>query len=1109
MTRSTGVKRLLAVLLCAALIASCITVAGVAAVSGAARGFEGQTVGADLALSNPYKNTMQVSDAQAHDGSRSLLVHTGSSGGSSRPQLLMQGASGQDFKTQAGGEYQISFWYYVPAEQNVTQLLCWFGAKNGNDKTAFSGWYDADPNSKKGHLLSAAYSGTVKNDELLITPVAGQWTQVTLTVTDTVTTDGGYMIMGIAAAGEGNLDFYLDDITVKSLSAPGSESWGTFEGQKIGDDLALSNTYKNTMQVSDAQGHESDQSLLVHSAQNGGSSRPQLLLKDADGQDFKTQAGGKYQISFWYYVPEGQNVTQLLCWFGAKNGNDKTAFSGWYDADPNSKKGHLLSAAYSGTVKNDELLITPVAGQWTQVTLTVTDTVTTDGGYMIMGIAAAGEGNLDFYLDDITVAAVQQPVGGEGWSFENETAGANLSMNSNPMTVTSEQACDGAQSLKVVSRDNRGNMRAQLLLKDADGNTIPVKAGQRVTVSFWYYIQPDDTAISNGLSYWIAAADETTPFDGTYTKDAHKVVESTVNADLVKGTWTQLTCTGASKTDGFLRLGICPNSWGITTPIYLDSIVATVEDVGNITIPADPGATTLTFEKIPVGGAAGMLLRGSGAVDAAYNHTADGSRALRLEKVTNAGVYRNQLAVMDPSTGKPFEMTVGKKYILTFYVYIPENAVEGMKINYWLLSTDTLTAVDDKSAAEFDYGTGVVTDATGKWTQLQSIIEVKNGKHLILGITDFGLAEGAAFYIDDIHIEERVDRGITIDAQPGATQWDFETMPVGTGDQLQLRGVGMVDDSYNHTTGGSHSLKLQKLGQSGIERNQLVIMDQATGKPAELKMGQEYTFRFWAYLPEETADVVQLNFWLLTTNDLQAVNDKSKAEYDMGGFIFQVISGEWEQVETTITVTNGKYLVLGITDHNSLPTGAYYYLDDFEMITVEPEYLTVHFDTNGSPDSIEDVVARIGAPLTMPSVDPYREGYEFTGWYRDKKCSANSLFDEKENIDGVNGGEITLYAGWKKFAENRQDSSPQETIRYETEYYEEWEPTQQELLEFGESSLVKPAGTVNRDQPDKNTDASDPTGIAPWLILLIIGGAVIVVGGGAVLALVLLKRKKV
>lgn len=91
----------------------------------------------------------------------------------------------------------------------------------------------------------------------------------------------------------------------------------------------------------------------------------------------------------------------------------------------------------------------------------------------------------------------------------------------------------------------------------------------------------------------------------------------------------------------------------------------------------------------------------------------------------------------------------------------------------------------------------------------------------------------------------------------------------------------------------------------------------------------------------------------------------------------------------------------------------------------------------------------------MPT-DPYRMGYEFTGWYRDKSCSADSLFDPEQNITGKNGDVLTLYAGWKLFADSGQDSSPQETIRYETEYYEEWEPTQQELLEFGESSQWKP-----------------------------------------------------
>ena len=1333
MTRSTGVRRLLAVLLCVTLIASCITVAGVAAVSGAARGFEGQTVGADLALSNPYGNTMQVSDAQAHEGSRSLLVHTGKSGGSNRPQLLMQGASGQDFKTQAGGEYQISFWYYVPGGQSTQadQLMLWVGTK-GEDKTAFSAGSDSEAGSKKGHLLTLSdnntgeITGGDKNQGLtLAVSQWDSWQYVQFTVRDEVTAAGGYLILGIAATSQSGKvyaghEFYLDDITVSSPSAPGGDPWGSFEGQAAGTGLALSNTYGNTAQVSAAQAHGGSQSLLVHTGKSGGSNRPQLLLKDADGRDFKTQAGGEYQISFWYYVPDGQSTQadQLSLWIGTK-GEEKTAFSAGSDGEAGSKKGHLLTLSDSNTgeitgdAKNqgltlavsqwdswqhvqftvrdevtagggylilgiaatsqagkvyaghefylDDITITtqsaPVdprwgcfetaaagtdlalantygntmlvsteqkhtgaqslrvhtgqsggsnrpqlllrdadgndfktaagkkyrigfwyyvpGGQnatvdqltlwvgtkgeektafnagsdsaagskkghlltlsgrntgtvsgdagnqgltvtvsqrdsWQYVCFTAQDEVTTDGGYLILGAAATSQSGkvyagLEFYLDDISIEAVPATTVGQGWSFENETAGANLSMNIHPMTVTDEQSYDGAQALQVVSADSSGNGRAQLIVRDENGTPVTVEAGKKYDIRFWYYIRPDDTAIS-GLNYWLAAADDSTPFDGSsYKKDDYKLAEPNI-ATAVKGQWTQAVCSIEAAYSGTLRLGISPSTNGNAAPFFLDAIRVTEAEPDGVAIPADPGATTLTFEKIPVGGGTKMLLRGGGAVDAAYNRTAGGSHALRLEKMTNAGVYRNQLVVMDPSTGKPFEMAVGKKYALTFYVYMPEDAVEEMKINYWLLSTNTLAAVEDKSAAEFDYSTASVPGATGEWMRLQSVIEVKNGKYLILGITDFGLAEGAAYYIDDMHIEERVDRGMSIDAQPGATMWDFETMPLGSGEQLQLRGIGSVDDAYNHTPGGSRSLKLQKLAQTGILRNQLVVMDQATGKPAELTIGKEYTISFWAYLPEETGDVLQLNFWLLTANELKTVDNKDAAEYDLQTSTQAIVSGEWERVEATIRVTNGKYLILGVTDLNYLPNGVYYYLDDIELRT--PEYVTVRFDTNGSLETIADVEARIGAPLTMPT-DPYRMGYEFTGWYRDKSCSADSLFDPEQNMTGKNGDVLTLYAGWKLFDESGQDSSPQETIRYETEYYEEWEPTQQELLEFGESSQWKPAGTVNRDQPDKNTDASDAAGIAPWLILLIIGGAVVVVGGGAVLALVLLKRKKV
>ena len=114
--RSTA-KKLLAILLSLTLIASCVVVAGVAAKAEGARGFEKDALDTQLALGNTYGNTMTVSSAQAHGGSQSLLVHTGKSGGSNRPQLLMQGSDGNDFKTAAGQKYRISFWYYAPSEQ--------------------------------------------------------------------------------------------------------------------------------------------------------------------------------------------------------------------------------------------------------------------------------------------------------------------------------------------------------------------------------------------------------------------------------------------------------------------------------------------------------------------------------------------------------------------------------------------------------------------------------------------------------------------------------------------------------------------------------------------------------------------------------------------------------------------------------------------------------------------------------------------------------------------------------------------------------------------------------------------------------------------------------
>ena len=215
-------------------------------------------------------------------------------------------------------------------------------------------------------------------------------------------------------------------------AATAGASWGSFDGGTVGDDLALSNANGNTMKVSDAQAHSSTQSLLVYTGKSGGSNRPQLLLKDADGNDFKTAAGKKYRIGFWYYVPGAQSATvdQLSLWVGTK-GEDKTAFNAGSDSEAGSKKGHLLtlSGTSTGTVSGDaqnQGLTVSVSQRdsWQYVRFTVQDEVTADGGYLILGAAVTSQSGkvytgLEFYLDDISIEAVPEAAGDQGWSFES------------------------------------------------------------------------------------------------------------------------------------------------------------------------------------------------------------------------------------------------------------------------------------------------------------------------------------------------------------------------------------------------------------------------------------------------------------------------------------------------------------------------------------------------------------------------------------------------------------------------------------------------------------------------------------------------------------------
>lgn len=72
---------------------------------------------------------------------------------------------------------------------------------------------------------------------------------------------------------------------------------------------------------------------------------------------------------------------------------------------------------------------------------------------------------------------------------------------------------------------------------------------------------------------------------------------------------------------------------------------------------------------------------------------------------------------------------------------------------------------------------------------------------------------------------------------------------------------------------------------------------------------------------------------------------------------------------------------------------------------------TVSFDAKGGTD-IPPQKQMYGELLALPE-PPTREGYVFTGWYKDAGC-----FDSWNAEEDTVQGEMTLYAGWEKQEKN-------------------------------------------------------------------------------------------
>ena len=76
-------------------------------------------------------------------------------------------------------------------------------------------------------------------------------------------------------------------------------------------------------------------------------------------------------------------------------------------------------------------------------------------------------------------------------------------------------------------------------------------------------------------------------------------------------------------------------------------------------------------------------------------------------------------------------------------------------------------------------------------------------------------------------------------------------------------------------------------------------------------------------------------------------------------------------------------------------------------LSMKDRGFVVNFDSRGGSD-VAAIKYQYG-DFVAPAEEPVREGYSFSGWYKDPNCQEPWISDE----DTVTGA-FTLYAGWEK-----------------------------------------------------------------------------------------------
>ncbi len=890
-----------------------------------------------------------------------------------------------------------------------------------------------------------------------------------------------------------------------------NETWD-FETEANGTRLSLNDRIpETTIIVDNTVKHNGNQSARVNSdAANGRSNLyAQMLVKNGVDQTVLLERGKNYEIKFWVYQPAAYGNYELSYWFAIAG--DDTVFDADYESAHSRKNGTVAEGTFTPTATDS----------WQEVTVPIANC--NYGGKLRIGIIGDKNNAHPFYIDDITVTEMSSEP--NVWSFDYLAYDTKLSINtSDPgrkITVDNFTKYSGYNSVRVDGNTKLNDYFPQMMVKNDDGDQIYVYEGRNYTVKFRLY--KPDTQPAYGFNYWLAATTEDVDkeFNRTDTgPDAYRAntykIFNTSDVKYTAGEWVEVTIpiTNCART-GKLRLGIS-GDYNDAHLFYIDDIVVTENT-------PDPDSRHDSFERYEEDQALSLNTNGA-TVTVVDEDRRSGSYSAKFV-TTGSDLAAAPQMVVNNFRREAITVEKGKNYRISFWV-ATHGGADDFDLKFWLAAGDDSTAFTNnvKNALIETQTVDVKKDYV--WQYVKAVIkDCPASGTLRLGIT--GTTDAAhTFFIDDLYAYEDTA------GEPDPKAMNFEMYELGT--NLALNQTLPDNDTYkwnknsitivgNESYTGGQSAFVYCNNNMQNNRPQMLVRD-GEGNVIRVNKGDDFFVSFMMYV-DPTAPYFSFGYWLAATPEekddtpffgqLSDNPEFSVTDYILPGEKFEIMPpdpGVWTEIK--IAVMDCPYsgsLRIGLCHGNAQPYESSFYIDDIKVY--DPEYVTVKFDSNGSEDKYADITLMSDMLIPLNDyIDPYREGYEFLGWYTDKNFSKESFFEIYSTpVVGKTGDVITLYARWREWGENiASGDRPKDEVKFEykTEYYEEkvWIGDQNiaENPYPTEGSALKEAAPVQTKPADDVDDGALP----PWLIVVIIVGAVVVVGGGAVLAAVLLKKNK-